>query len=90
MITIEMSVSTYDDTLPMDVTSSTETLGMEIGATYAMSTADPFEGSYEYTPSEQLQTIPINDKRATQDIVINPIPNNYGLITYNGTSITVS
>lgn len=90
MITIEMSVATYDDTLPMDVTSSEETIGMDIGAEYAMSNTDPFEGSYEYTPSEQTQTIPIEDLRATQDIVINPIPSNYGLITYNGVSITVS
>lgn len=90
MITIEMSVATYDDTLPMDVTSSEETIGMDIGAEYAMSNTDPFEGSYEYTPSEQTQTIPIEDLRATQDIVINPIPSNYGLITYNGISITVS
>ena len=90
MITVEMSVATYDDTLPMDVTSSEETIGMDIGAEYAMSDTDPFEGSYEYTPSEQTQTIPIEDMRATQDIVINPIPSNYGLITYNGVSITVS
>ena len=90
MITIEMSVATYDDTLPMDVTSSEETIGMDIGAEYVMSSTDPFEGSYEYTPSEQTQTIPIEDLRATQDIVINPIPSNYGLITYNGVSITVS
>ena len=90
MITVEMSVATYDDTLPMDVTSSEETIGMDIGAEYAMSDTDPFEGSYEYTPSEQTQTIPIEDLRATQDIVINPIPSNYGLITYNGVSITVS
>lgn len=90
MITVEMSVATYDDTLPMDVTSSEETMGMDIGAEYAMSNTDPFEGSYEYTPSEQTQTIPIEDLRATQDIVVNPIPSNYGLITYNGVSITVS
>ena len=90
MITIPMSVATYDDTLPMDVTSSEETLGMDIGAEYVMDDTNPFEGSYEYTPSEQTQTIPIEDLRATQDIVINPIPSNYGLITYNGVSITVS
>lgn len=90
MITIEMSVATYDDTLPMNVASSEETIGMNIGASYSMSNADPFEGSYEYTPSEQTQTIPIEDLRATQDIVINPIPSNYGLITWDGITLTVS
>lgn len=52
--------------------------------------APPFTGEYEYTPTEETQTIPINGKRATQNITINPIPNNYGLITWDGTTITVS
>ena len=50
----------------------------------------PFHGEYEYTPSLETQTIAINGKRATQDIIINPIPSNYGLITWNGTVLTVS
>lgn len=90
MITVEMSVATYDDTIPMEITSSEETIGMDIGAAYSMSNAAPFEGSYEYTPSGQAQTIEIADMRATQDIVINPIPNNYGLITWDGSTLTVS
>ena len=50
----------------------------------------PFEGSYEYTPTDATQVIAINGKRATSDIVINPIPSNYGLITWNGSYLTVS
>lgn len=51
---------------------------------------DPFQGAYEYTPTQSTQTIPIEGLKALQDIVINPIPNNYGLITWNGSVITVS
>ena len=51
---------------------------------------NPFEGSYEYTPTSETQTIAINGLRATDDITINPIPNNYGLITWDGSVITVS
>lgn len=90
MITIPMTVATYDETLPMDVTSSEETFSMDIGAEYAIASVDQYEGSYEFTPSEQAQTISISGEMATRDIVVNPIPNNYGLITYNGTTITVS
>ncbi len=79
MITIEMAVATYDDTI-----------NMEIGASYSMSSTDPFDGLYEYTPSAEVQTIPINGLRATDDIVIQPIPSNYGLITWDGSAITVS
>ena len=49
-----------------------------------------FDGSYEYTPSAEEQTIPIDGMVAEQNITINPIPSNYGLITWNGSIITVS
>lgn len=52
--------------------------------------AEKYGGPYEWTPSTETQTIPIKDKQATADITIQPIPNNYGLITYNGVAITVS
>ena len=56
---------------------------------YTGNASPPFTGDYEYTPSEETQTIPINGKRATQDITINPIPSNYGRISWNGTTLTV-
>lgn len=59
-------------------------------ATTYVDTSVIYDGSYEWTPTQQTQTIPIADKKATADIVINPIPSNYGLITYDGSTITVS
>lgn len=53
-------------------------------------TTTVYDGSYEFTPSESTQTIEIADKRALTDITINPIPSNYGLITWNGSELTVS
>lgn len=49
-----------------------------------------YNGSYAFTPTGQTQTIETNNKWLTKNITIAPIPNNYGLITYNGSSITVS
>ena len=51
---------------------------------------EAFVGPYEYTPSNEEQTVPIAYLMASQDIKINPIPNNYGLITWDGSTITVS
>ena len=51
---------------------------------------EAFPGPYEYTPSSEEQTVPIAYLMASQDIKINPIPSNYGLITWNGSTITVS
>lgn len=52
--------------------------------------AEKYDGPYEWTPSTEAQTVQISGKQATADIVIQPIPNNYGLVTYNGSTITVS
>ena len=49
-----------------------------------------YEGAYEITPSAEAQTLPSTDTVMHGDIVINPIPSNYGLITWNGATLTVS
>lgn len=50
----------------------------------------PYTGEYEYTPTEDTQTVNINGLRATRNIIINPIPSNYGKISWNGSVLTVS
>lgn len=49
-----------------------------------------YDGPYEVTPTEQTQSLSTADKVLSANIVINPIPSNYGLITWNGSNITVS
>lgn len=63
--------------------SGTMVLPQYIGAEY-------FHGDYEYTPTQETQTIEIDHLTALENIVINPIPSNYGLITWNGSVLTVS
>ena len=49
-----------------------------------------YEGSYEFTPSSQAQYAPTAYMTCLGDIKINPIPSNYGLITWDGATLTVS
>lgn len=51
---------------------------------------EEYDGAYEFTPTQAMQTIEIENLKATQNITINPIPSNYGLITWNGSTLTVS
>lgn len=51
---------------------------------------DYYTGDYNITPTAQQQTIPIIGKTARQNITVGPIPQNYGLITWNGSTLTVS
>lgn len=49
-----------------------------------------YSGETEVTPSDSVQILPTEGKAVVSDITINPIPSNYGLITYSGSIITVS
>lgn len=49
-----------------------------------------YEGPYTVTPGEETQTLETNALYMCGDIIVEPIPNNYGLITWDGHTITVS
>lgn len=51
---------------------------------------DPYTGAYEVTPTTSTQTLLTNTKFMTDNVIINPIPSNYGLITWDGSALTVS
>ena len=49
-----------------------------------------YHGTYSFTPSADTQTIPTAGLLMNENIVVNPIPQNYGLISWNGLGIRVS
>jgi len=49
-----------------------------------------YEGSTEFTPTREVQTVVTARRVLLDNITINPIPQNYGLVTYNGSVITIS
>ena len=51
--------------------------------------AEYYQGSYEITPSDQTQLIDCGGLGSLRDFVINPIPSNYGRITWDGSVLTV-
>ena len=53
-------------------------------------TTTVYDGAYEWTPNGSTQTIEIANMKALENITINPIPSNYGLITWDGSTLTVS
>ena len=52
--------------------------------------AGDYTGITTVTPSNQIQVLPTEGKTVSVNITVNPIPSNYGLITYNGSYLTVS
>lgn len=63
----------------------------ECGVFTALRQAYPvYDGPMEVTPTQETQTLSTTMKSVLGDIVVNPIPSNYGLITWNGSTLTVS
>lgn len=55
-----------------------------------ITTMPSYKGSYEVTPGQNAQVLPTDGLMMSGDVTIGAIPSNYGLITYNGSVITVS
>ncbi len=51
---------------------------------------DKYHGNYEFEPSPGYQRIETAGLTLAEDIIIDPIPSNYGLITWDGSTLTVS
>ena len=49
-----------------------------------------YDGVTEITPSQDTQILQTSNKTLTRNIVVNPIPSNYGLVAWNGSVLTVS
>lgn len=49
-----------------------------------------YEGAYTVTPSSTEQILETDSFYMAGNITINPVPSNYGLITWDGSTITVS
>lgn len=44
----------------------------------------------EVIPNKETQILPTSGKMLLENVIVKPIPNNYGLITWNGSFLTVS
>lgn len=90
MITIPMTISATGETVPVTVSSDKETLGLTISPAYQMVEADEYDGPYEVTPSSEEQVLLTDGKMMVGNITVGKIPQNYGLVTWNGAFLTIS
>lgn len=50
---------------------------------------DTYKGNYRVTPNQSKQILNTSGKTLTDNIVVEPIPSNYGKIIWNGSAITI-
>lgn len=49
-----------------------------------------WDGPYEVTPAATAQTLATSGLQMARDLTVGPIPSNYGLVTWDGSTLTVS
>lgn len=64
--------------------------GLTTNVTHYHSEYPDYEGETTFTPSQETQIIPTGHTVLLSDITINPIPSNYGRITYSGGIISIT
>ena len=60
------------------------------GISKLVSYYDYYTGEYNVIPNSRTQTLETANRYLTQNVIINPIPSNYGLVTWNGQCLTIS
>ena len=90
MITVPMQVSAASVSVPVSVTDDGVNIAVSIGAAYTMVEGDPYSGPYTVTPGRNAQVLETRGKIMTENVTVEPIPQNYGLVTWNGSILTIS
>lgn len=89
MITIPMSVAADSAAISMNVAATSAAVPCEMEAVVTV-LPTPYRGGYVVTPTAEEQVLEVQGMSMVQNLVVNPIPNNYGRITWNGSTLTVS
>ena len=87
LIEVSGAVSLADENI---INGNVRTEEVHVGGSVAVPTGSYYRGEYTITPGTEAQTLAIEGMTALRDITINPIPSNYGLVTWDGSTITVS
>ena len=88
-INIPMKVSADEQAYSLGV-SKPKDISVGLDTKIEAAITEHYRGPYEFTPTSEAQTIPVGGLLAERDITIQPIPNNYGLIEWNGSTLTIS
>ena len=89
-IVVPMTVAESTQQVSLSIAESIETFALGLATAIQVVTGEHYAGSVEFTPSAEEQVIHTEGLFVDDPITIHAIPNNYGLITWDGSSLTVS
>lgn len=64
------------------------TMQLGVGVEIVERTVEEYSGSYVFTPNENEQTVEIKDKKATDNITVEAVPENYARMVWTGNIVT--
>lgn len=89
-VPVQLNVEESINQFALGVAENSVQVSFGVSTQIVTSTVPGYDGPYDFTPSSELQTIETVGFRMTDNVTINPIPSNYGLIGWNGSILTVS
>lgn len=89
MITIPMGVASDRATVEVGASSSDVLVPVDVGAVVTI-LPHPYTGPYEVTPTQEEQILQTAGGNMVHDVVVHKIPSCYGLVTWNGATLTIS
>ena len=89
-IRIEITVAESEQQYDLTVVETNVPIQVGVETPIVASIVPEYDGDYDITPTSTAQVFETNGKKITHDFIVEPIPSNYGLITWDGSTITVS
>lgn len=88
-VPVQLNVEESINQFALGVAENSVQVSFGVSTQIVTSTVPDYDGPYEFTPSEETQTLETNGLRMTDNVTVNPIPSNYGRIAWNGTTLIV-
>lgn len=88
-IVLDMDV-TEPQVIPMTVSEAGGSISMTVGVSINLVAGQHYQGATTVTPTQEQQILLTQGKVVDANIIVEPIPSNYGLITWNGSVLRIS
>lgn len=87
---VRMTIAAEAQEVPLQISETAQEYSMTLATAIEVIAAEPYLGPYTATPGPEAQELQTAGLQMLQNITIEPIPENYGRITWDGSTITVS
>lgn len=89
-IRIDITVAESEQQFDLTVAETNIPIQIDVETPVVAGIEKEYKGECDITPTNEKQVFNTEGMRCPHNFIVEPIPQNYGLITYNGSTIIVS